>query len=1086
MAGFATPQSFASPATEISPPAPAQADPEQGGEHPSPDLGAPAEAVATEPADARRRTIAARESGEKAEVGEARSADHSPPATQVELPAARSSTQEPIQTAAQAPVSGTSSAQTEPALSLSALVPPKRAPVPMVTRSPPKPETSQLRAANDGAGTPLSLPDTLDEAGAGKPAALVPPPRSQTTLGLGTSPTPAAPVAATGQPDAAAALGPNRSTGFSVSDQPPELSYQDELILEIQVKGIDASDTILAYGTRTGVYLPIGTLARILDLAITVGDEGHYASGWVLDPERTLTIDLRQYLLTVDGKERALPRSAAVAFDGELYLLAERMADFLPLTVETDLRSQKVTLETLEPFPFEERMKREADRRRLASRGQARNEERFPRQETPWLLASLPVADVELRAVSDSAFGPRGEIDVQMAGDLGYLTARSFISADTANGLTASLIEVGRQDPDAQLLGPLAATAFAAGDVSTTALPLGLRGVTGRGFTVTNTPPEAVSVFEKIDLRGVLPDGYEVELYRNDILIGSTRDTVNGQYEFLQVPVDFGLNVFRLVFFGPQGQRSEEVRRITVGDGRLPQGKLVYRVGAVEKDENVLGVRPPNFIAPRDFGSWRTTAELAYGLTSDVTTVLSGGWFETATQDRWLASAGVRTGLGSFALKGDVAAANGGAMAFSAGVGGRFGNSAVTLSHIEYSGDFVDETRSISGEFLRRATELDFNTTINLGNPVSGLVIPVTARARHQESTNGRLRTDATMRASTRMAGLLVSNTLEYNRTSLPQLETQSRLFGNFDLSTLGRSRTRGRVSLGYEIAPNPDIVSANLEMDHAIDENTAIRGSVGYAFQTKSTQIGLSAVRDFDRFSLALDGNYGFRDNSYSVGLRLGFSFGRDPLRGNLFIARPGLASSGGASVRAFRDMDGDGVFGPVDTPLPEVGVVTFNQTKETGEDGIARIGNLGSGKGVSVQIDSSTLPDIDLAPAVDGIEIVPRPGRLHTADFPIVALSEIEGTLRFTEDGNSKGVSGVRLQLRNAAGEEAGFAKTEIDGYFFFERVKPGEYSIILDPGQAKRLSLCADRNYGVTVGFEADLLSQDIDIGVCETAE
>ncbi len=62
-------------------------------------------------------------------------------------------------------------------------------------------------------------------------------------------------------------------------------------------------------------------------------------------------------------------------------------------------------------------------------------------------------------------------------------------------------------------------------------------------------------------MRGILPTGYEVELYRNDILVGSVRTAVNDQYEFLEVPVDYGVNVFRLVFYGPQGQRREEVRR---------------------------------------------------------------------------------------------------------------------------------------------------------------------------------------------------------------------------------------------------------------------------------------------------------------------------------------------------------------------------------------------------------------------------------------------------------------------------------------------------------------------------------------------
>ena len=952
--------------------------------------------------------------------------------------------------------------------SLQSMVPPERTSFAMAsipTKSPPK---TVLQPANDDDTAVAS------QSSARPVASLVPPSRAQSTLGLDRP-----------QPETSdtSALADDNNSAFTASAQPPVLSYQDELILEIRIRGVEATDTVLAYGTRTGVYLPLGALARILDVAIIVSDDGNYANGWVLDEDRTVTINLRAGTLEKNGNTTALTPDTAVAFDGDLFFRADQLGTIMPINAEVSLRAQAVTLKTLEPFPFEERMRREAQRRRLAARGIRPNQQKWPREETPYRVLSLPLADVEVRALSDSGNGTRIESDVLLAGDLGFLTAEAFVGGDSVNGLTTSLVEVGRMDPDGDLLGPLKATSFAVGDVSTVSMPIGLRGVAGRGFFATNTPAETVSVFERIDLRGILPDGYEVELYRNDILVASTRDRVNGQYEFLQVPVDFGLNVFRLVFFGPQGQRSEQVRKISVGDGRLSPGKLVYRIGAVQKDENVFGVRNPRFIAPADFGAWRASAEVSYGLSTDITTILSGAWFETANEDQWVASAGVRTGIAGFAVKGDLAASNGNSYAASLGIGGRIGSSAFTLSHVEYSGDFIDETRSLAGDFLRRSTELDFNSTVSLGNPVTGLIIPLTARARHLETATGRAQTNVAVRASTRGSNLLASNTLEYSRTTIPQAASLSRLFGNFDLASVGRGKTRGRLSLGYQALPDPELLTAAAEVDYAIDEDTAIRGSVGYAFQSKSTQLGLSAVRDFERFSLALDGTYALDTKSYSVGLRLGFSFGRDPLRGNFFVARHGLASSGGASVRAFRDMDGDGVFGPTDSVLPEVDVVSFNQTVPTDDDGIARLSGLGRGRGVSIQVDATSLPDIDLAPAKDGIEIIPRPGRIHSTDFPIVALSEVEGSVSFVKNGARKGVSGVRLILRSAKGEDASFSKTEIDGYFFFERVKPGTYSIALDPEQSQRLNLCMSREQQVSVGFEPDILKQDIEIGVCD---
>lgn len=868
----------------------------------------------------------------------------------------------------------------------------------------------------------------------------------------------------------------------AIAGDGPLISYQDELILEVRVNGASETDTIIAYGTRGGLYLPLGPLVRILDLAISVTDEGRYAHGWILDESRTLTIDLRSGTIEAGGKTIKTDGVLAAPFDGELYLRADQYEALFPLSVKADLRSQSVQITTLEKFPFEERVARMVRRAKLEAAAGNKPKDDFERVVAPYRPLSIPTADVELRAVSDSNFGTRAEGDFYVAGDLGYLSAEGYFSGDTKNGPTASLFKVGRIDPDADLLGPLAATAFSAGDINSASMAIGLRSVAGRGAMVTNAPSQVGSVFDRVDLRGILPDGYEVELYRNDILVGSTRDAVNGQYEFLQIPVDFGLNVFRFVFFGPQGQRSEVVERISVGDGRLPEGKLVYSIDAAQKQQNLLGVRPPSYIEPAGYGDWRTSAQLSYGVTSGLTALAGAAWFEDEGEDRWLATTGLRTGIAGLAVKVDGGVADGGSYAFGGGVGGRFGRSSVTLSHMEYGGEFPDETVGLGNQFLRRATELDFNTAISLGGDGSGLTVPVSARIRNYEGIDGRNTFSAGTRASARTSGFLISNTLDYSRTSGGGIEAFDQLFGSFDLATLSRSDTRGRLSLGYSVLPEADLLNASLEVDHRLDDRTSIRGSAGYFFEAKQPAFGLSAAREFDTFTLAFDARYSFVDKSHFVGLRLGYSLGRDPLRGRVFMARPGLAASGGASLRAFRDLDGDGVYGPPDEPVEGVDFISFNRTGTTDDRGVAQLSGLGVGRAVTVQMDPTTLPDIDLAPQRKGIEIVPRPGTIQAIDFPIVALSEVEGTARFA-DAQGRGVSGVRLRLLNPKGEVISFAKTEVDGYFFFERVQPGRYTLAIDPDQVSRLGLCELDGEAIVIDPQSSIVTRDLTIRQCD---
>lgn len=870
---------------------------------------------------------------------------------------------------------------------------------------------------------------------------------------------------------------------FPTRGDVPTFSTADELILQIQVAGLDVTDTIVAYGNRDGVYLPLGEMSRILDLAIRISDDGHYASGWFLSEDRTLTIDLRSGVLTTAAGSRELPRGMAVAFEGELFLHTDAFAQLLPLTVATDLRGQRVVLTTLESFPFEERMRRDGARARLGARSALPEQDRWPRVETPYLALSAPLVDVELRGLSDTSRGTRVESDLRMAGDLLWMTARTNLSATSQDGLVAALVELGRRDPDGELLGPLRATEFQLGDVATTSLPLGLRGTSGRGAAITNQSFESASVFDRIDLRGVLPDGYEVELYRNDILLNSTRETVNGQYEFVDVPVDYGLNVFRLVFYGPQGQRREEVRRISVGDGRLASGQFVYSAGIVQSGVNLLGVTGPDFHPGARYGDWQAVSELAYGFTPAMTGTLSAAFFEDSGLDRWIIGTGLRSGLGGLAIRVDAGIANEGAHAGGLGIGGRALGGAFTLSHFEYGGGFIDETHALSSEPVRRATEIDFSTSLNLGGLAPGAYLPISSRVRHLELADGQVRTNAALRGSLRLPGVLASNTLEFSRTSSPASRPINQLYGNFDLGTFNQSQTQVRGSLGYRVSPGPTITTVSAEVNQALGEEMTVRGSAAYSFLGNDVSLAASAVRDFDRFTLAVDGRYAVKQGDYVVALRLGFSLGRDPVRRRIFAHRPGLATSGALAANVFRDLDGDGLFGAGDEALQGIDIAAQNAVAQTDAEGTAFIGELGDGNRVTVQIDPSTLPDIALAPASRGIEIVPRAGRVQTAGFAVVALSEVEGSVTFGDSQNGRGVSGLRLQMRNAAGEMEYFVRTERGGYYFFEQVKPGTYDLVIDPEQAARLGICLGPLAPLVIDPAGDVYSLDVQVSNCD---
>ncbi|MFM9934571.1 MAG: hypothetical protein ACKVOL_00065 [Novosphingobium sp.] len=917
-------------------------------------------------------------------------------------------------------------------------------------------------------GLPAALPPALATALASAP------PGSKSLLVTGGAPAPQS-AALTAPIRASAGAAPGLGTQGPV----PMISEDDELILQIETPSGEMSDTVIAYGLRQGVYLPLGALTRFFDLPISISDDGHYASGWFLDEKRTLTLNLRDGTLMVAGRPVPLGRADAVVYEGELYLRAERFGDLFPLDLKVDLRAQTISVKTREPFPFEERMAREAIRERLGSRQGQSPTQRFAREETPWRVLSLPIGETELRALTDDDLGTRVEADLRLAGDLAYMTARAYASVSSRDGLVAARLELGRRDPDGDLLGPLKAPEFQLGDVATGALPIGLRGISGRGAFLTNAPLEQASIFDSVDLRGDLLDGYEVELYRNNTLIGSTRTPVNGQYAFLQVPVDFGLNVFRLVFYGPQGQRREVVRRISVGDGRLAPGQFVYSVGAAQKDVNLFAVRGPQFSPAADYGAWRATAELGYGLSRAVTATLGAGLWQSGGRHHWLATTGLRSGFGATALRLDLGVQDGGGRIVEVGLGGKLLGMAYSLNHAEYGGGASDEVRAFTADPLRRASEFNLNTTLHFGSGTEARSMPLTARVRHIEFSDGRRQTDAALRTSLPLGGLLLSNTFDFSTLSSVGSPTTRRILGTFDLATLSGSRTRYRASLGYSLLPRAELQSATIEADRRFGENTLVRAGVTHTLTDHQTTLGLSAVRRIGPVNIAFDGSYGFPTRNFSLALRLGFSFGRNPLSGRTFLARPGLTSGGAVALRAFADSNANGRRDAGETPIE--GVTFLSGTEESRSDAAGRafIGNLGDGNRASIRVDTDSMPDIALAPSRPGVEVVPRPGRIHVSDFAIVTLSDVEGTAYFRAESGTRAVSRLQLRLLRADGTVAARARSESDGFFLFERLPAGQYMLDLDPQQAATLKIRLEAPVSISIGGKSTVVRQSITV-------
>ena len=828
----------------------------------------------------------------------------------------------------------------------------------------------------------------------------------------------------------------------------------DLLFMEVLADGYQLAETMNVYGTRGGVYVPLGEFARVLDFAIGVFPAEERAEGWVGTRDNPINLNLTTRRVVSGPTITDFGAGEAVLYDGDIYVRTDLLEKILPLRLRADINAQTLTVTPTRPLPFQERLAREE---RAAGLDLGTAQVRATRIETPYRLFTPPAFDVNLGGqIARDGSDQFRRYDIRAAGDLAGAGFQGFLGSDQDGELNDIRVLFERKDPDGHALGPLGGTRAGIGDVFTPAMSVGAGSMGGRGVYYTSAPLEALDLSTPLDLRGELPLGEDVELYVNEVLQATQASAQQGRYEFLDVPLTFGLNTIRLVFYGPQGQTREQVRRVNFGTGQVAAGAFVLRLGAVEQNTPVFDIGEP--LADVERGAARLSALFDYGLLPVLT--LSGGaarYTPRGREARDVGLLGLRSSIGSLATQIDVARDDLGGQAIGVGVASRAFGVSVVGRHSEYEGGFVDETRQFGlteAVGLRRASDLRADAQFRLGG--SGVFLPLSLDVRRIERTDGTDLLSAEARASAPAGRYYLSTSLAYKSEGLAT-ERQDRLVGTFDVATLVAARAQLRGGISYEVGPDAGIESAYFNADFPVHETTAIRLGVVHALgEQEITTVQASALYRAALFDVSLTTAYETGDGAWTVGLQFGFGLSFDPFARRYRIARPGVATGGSVALEAFVDANGDGRRDPGEAPIANVGLEAPGGTVVTGIDGQVLGGGLGDGAGSRMRVNLEGIDDPFLVGPSEAVEVVPRPGRTALIRYPMQITSEVEVTVRLRRGDQTRTLAAVELRLVPVEGGEPAAVRTDHAGIAFLEGLRPGRYRIELDPTQAESLGL------------------------------
>ncbi len=840
---------------------------------------------------------------------------------------------------------------------------------------------------------------------------------------------------------------------------PSQQSEANLVLLEVRLGNQLLSDAVTGYEIGRDVFLPLGELSRLLTLAIRVSPGEGRASGFILTENRGFSLDVPGRAIEIAGRREELDRSQFKLQPEDIYVASSLLQRWLPLDLELDMPSLALKVRPREQLPLQARLERRKHGSLPGSPG-GYADPGYPRLATPYRLADVPFIDQTIGFSSSKLDGRRqaeAAYTAYLTTDLLGMEAALYASRNRQDPSSGLRLTLGRNDPDAGLLGPLHARTALFGSVPLPGVAnISSSSATGNGVLVSNRPLNQPTSFDRHTLQGALPPGWDVELFYNEALVGFQQSRPDGKYSFEDMPLAYGPNEFRLVFHGPLGQLRVERQSFLLEQSAVPRGALYYDAGA-----------------HRDlFGRGRALAQFEWGVSDSINAL--GGWQRVPMFDgsaRTYANLGLRGYWNSFIATADAARSDDGGTLAQLGVKTRLGNVAVSASHAQLD-TFTSDFFSQSADPVRTRDELRAEGVIAPGGTQ---FFPLALQVRHDRLASGMRNLDVQGRISAYRDGVALTNALRWQKIGGHELAD-----GLFQVSRrvagIGLSG-----QLQYMLSPDTALGSAAVSADYYLPDGYLLNLGLARMFQTHELRATGALNKSLGSYGLGINGFYSSR-REYGLGVQFFMAMGLEPRSSRLMLDAQPMANMGAASIRVFLDKDLNGVMDGSDEAIANAGFTVngANYAARTDAGGIAYLARLPTHQNTDISLDPNTLDDPQWQPRAPGVRIVPRPGKVSQVEFAVNMTGEVDGTTYLYANGARRAIGALRLEVVDASRKVVATITSAADGYFVIGGIFPGDYFLRVSPEQLKRLGLTDTGMHMITIGKDGTVLNgRDLDV-------
>lgn len=785
------------------------------------------------------------------------------------------------------------------------------------------------------------------------------------------------------------------------------------LILEPVVQSTVMRDGIVAWQVDDQYFISINDLARIVGFRLDMKDG---LSGYFLDEQKKFKID-----------PKTLNRKQYIERDGVYYFSLGYYEEIFPLTLTVKPSTMELIVESSEVLPV------------TMKKNIARSNQRVKQQTQPGFdgyqfderLFSAPLFDItysKTYSETDSNIYRNDYYRLDASAILlGFdstlsVYGNSPVGIDTMN----TRLLMGRtflKEPKT-----LELTEIWLGDLNAVNGNYFSNTTVGRGLSLSSFKNFVMSADKTITVTGVLQEGWEVALYMDNQFLGLRQQSADGRYEFNNVVVHYGLNIIKLVFYGPFGETRTEEQRYYSGTSPVSKGKLGYTIDTYQKYRYIF---ENEGIPHSDSDEVSVSSEFYYGLTDRIT--MMGGFSRTVDMDDQVKN------YGDVGILGVISSAS---LQYNLLYGIDDDNIG---HHVELQGDIYfadifaryDNYGDLNPPTAYYGTYLKELYEVRLSGNIADIDVPYLLSYKRANDGGGKKFEEARARLSKRLLThfyLTAENVWQdyYKGSNYIELML-SNFYKYFYFNAMARQYTSPksymeRIETKFEYRPARRTYT-RFTWTHLNDPVPTYTQSGEIHSKYKTQDIfSLAAGQLFKFGSITLSANIDTYSN-YGLTATYNVSLGKKPDRADILINPEGSFNNTGAVYVKLSDERG--------RPVENVNILVPGRLNPVKTDSVgeAFVPTMPSYEKTKVMLDFSDHDDIALYADKNEYNCVLRPGTVMELDIKLAHKGGIEGKIDYT--GHEK-----LLVTMTGADNSTVEYHTDTDGNFVFDGLNYGKY--------------------------------------------